>query len=404
MFTFLQNEASTMTDKKTAYLKEEYEAMKERGETWELKRVQGPSKPHVQVEGKELVMLASNNYLDLANDDRLREAGIDAIEKYGLGSGSDWSIAGYMEIQDQLNKKIADFKRTEGGVAFQTGFATNAGVIPQILEDGDVYLSDELNHGSIIDGMRLSKADTLIYDHTDMASLEEQLKTAQDEYNRMLVVTDGVFSMDGDVAPMDEIQELADEYGAMTYVDDAHGEGVLGEGHGIATEFDLEDDIDFQMGTFSKAMGGFGGMLAGDEHVIKYAYNTARTWLLSAGYPPSIAAANLKSLEIIENEPDRVQKLWDLREYFKKELESIGYDTGMSETPIVPAMVGDSNKAQELADRLYERGIFGLAIVYPMVPRGEARIRNQINAGLTKDDLNKALRAYEEIGKDLDLI
>ncbi|MFT4964973.1 MAG: glycine C-acetyltransferase, partial [Halobacteriales archaeon] len=345
MFTFLQNEASTMTDKKTAYLKEEYEAMKERGETWELKRVQGPSKPHVQVEGKELVMLASNNYLDLANDDRLREAGIDAIEKYGLGSGSDWSIAGYMEIQDQLNKKIADFKRTEGGVAFQTGFATNAGVIPQILEDGDVYLSDELNHGSIIDGMRLSKADTLIYDHTDMASLEEQLKTAQDEYNRMLVVTDGVFSMDGDVAPMDEIQELADEYGAMTYVDDAHGEGVLGEGHGIATEFDLEDDIDFQMGTFSKAMGGFGGMLAGDEHVIKYAYNTARTWLLSAGYPPSIAAANLKSLEIIENEPDRVQKLWDLREYFKKELESIGYDTGMSETPIVPAMVGDSNKA-----------------------------------------------------------
>ncbi|HKL30327.1 MAG TPA: aminotransferase class I/II-fold pyridoxal phosphate-dependent enzyme [Natrialbaceae archaeon] len=393
-----------MTDKKTAYLKEKYEEMKERGETWELKRVQGPSKPHVQVEGKELVMLASNNYLDLANDDRLREAGIDAIEKYGLGSGSDWSIAGYMEIQDQLNEKIADFKRTESGVAFQTGFATNAGVIPQILEDGDVYLSDELNHGSIIDGMRLSSADTLIYDHTDMASLEEQLKTAQDEYNRMLIVTDGVFSMDGDVAPMDDIQKLADEYGAMTYVDDAHGEGVLGGGHGIATEFDLEDDIDFQMGTFSKAMGGFGGMLAGDEHVIKYAYNTARTWLLSAGYPPSIAAANLKSLEIIENEPDRVKKLWDLRDYFKDELESIGYDTGMSETPIVPAMVGDSNKAQELANRLYERGVFGLAIVYPMVPRGEARIRNQINAGLTEDDLNKALRAYEEIGKDLDLI
>ncbi|MEF8830506.1 MAG: aminotransferase class I/II-fold pyridoxal phosphate-dependent enzyme [Halobacteriales archaeon] len=393
-----------MTDEKTAYLKEKYEEMDERGETWELKTLQGPSEPHVEVEGKDLIMLGSNNYLDLANDERLKEAAVDAIERFGLGSGSDWSIAGYMEIQDRLNEKIAEFKRTESGIAFQTGFATNAGVIPQLLEDGDVYLSDELNHGSIIDGMRLSGADTLIYDHTDMGDLEDKLRQAHEEYDRLLIVTDGVFSMDGDVAPMDEIQSLADEYGAITYVDDAHGEGVLGNGHGIATEFDLEDDIDFQMGTFSKAMGGFGGMLAGDEHVVKYAYNTARTWLLSAGYPPSIAAANLRSLEIIENEPERVERLWDLRDYFKSELESIGYDTGMSETPIVPAMVGNSKKAQELADRLYERGIFALAIVYPMVPRGEARIRNQLNAGLTKDDLNEALRAYEEIGRDMDLI
>ncbi len=237
-----------------------------------------------------------------------------------------------------------------------------------------------------------------------MSDLEDKLKKAEKEYNRKIVITDGVFSMDGDVAIMDEIQKLANEYGAMTYVDDAHGEGVLGNGYGIGKEFDIEDQIDFQMGTFSKAFGGFGGMLAGDQHVIDYAYNTSRTWLLSAAFPPAIAAANKKALEIIENEQKRVKKLWDNREYFKKELESIGFDTGMSQTPIVPAMVGDSKKTQKLADKLYEKGIFALAIVYPMVPRGEARIRNQLNAGLKQKDIDKALRAYEEVGKELDLI
>jgi glycine C-acetyltransferase len=217
-------------------------------------------------------------------------------------------------------------------------------------------------------------------------------------------VPDGVFSMDGDVAPMGEIQDLADEYGAMTYVDDAHGEGVLGEGHGIGHEFGLQDQIDFQMGTFSKAAGAFGGMLAGDEEVIEFAYNTARTWLLSAGYPPAIAAANIKALEIIENEPERVEKLWENREYFAEEMESMGWDTGRSETPIVPAMVGDSKKAKELGERLFENGIFALPIVFPMVPRGEARIRNQLSAGHTKEDIDEALRVYEEVGRDLDLI
>ncbi|AOW80838.1 2-amino-3-ketobutyrate coenzyme A ligase [Halodesulfurarchaeum formicicum] len=393
-----------MSSEDTQYLAEKLEQMRERGETWELKELETPSQPTVTVEGEEAILLAANNYLDLAADSRVREAAKDAIDEYGMGAGSDWSIAGYMEVQDELNEAIADFKNTEAGVSFQTGFAVNAGVLPQLLEDGDVFLSDELNHGSIIDGVRLSPADVKIYGHTDMGDLEDTLREVHDEYNRMIVVTDGVFSMDGDIAPMDEIQSLANEYGAMTYVDDAHGEGVLGGGHGIGTEFDLEQEIDFQMGTFSKAAGGFGGMFAGDQHVVEYAYNTARTWLLSAGYPPAIAAANMKALEIIEDEPDRVEKLWENREYFASELESMGWDTGRSETPIVPAMVGDSNKAQELGNRLFENGVFALPIVFPMVPRGEARIRNQLSAGHSKEDLDEALRVYEEVGRDLDLI
>ena len=395
--------------KKTDFLMEKYEEMKEEGLTWTIRKLEGPSQPHVTVDGKECIMLASNNYLDLANHPRLREAGKKAIEEYGAGAGSDWSIAGTMDIHEELWDKIADFKECEAGMTYQTGFAVNAGLVPQLAGKGDVLISDELNHGSIIDGImiaqRMFKADKMVYSHSDMGELEECLKKAEKEgYNRKIVLTDGVFSMDGDVAKMDEIQELADEYGALTYVDDAHGEGVLGGGHGIAKEFDLEDDIDIQMGTFSKAFGGFGGMLAGTEGLIKYAYNTSRSWLLSAAFPPHVAAINMEALDLVEEENERVEKLWDLTEYFKKEMESMGFDTGYTETPIVPAMVGDSKKCQQLANRLYEEGIFGLAIVYPMVPKGEARIRNQINAGLTKDDVNEVLRIYEKLGKELDLV
>lgn len=388
----------------TEYLAEKLEGMIERGEVWNLRQLEGPSQPHTTVEGQDVTMLTSNNYLDLANDPRLKEAAKEAIDEFGHGTGSVWAIAGYMEIQEELNQAIAEFKGTEAGLSYQTGFGANAGLLPQLLEEGDVFISDELNHGSIIDGMRLSRADTVIYDHADMASLEEALESVHDEYNRKLIVTDGVFSMDGDIAPLDEIHALAEEYGAMTYVDDAHGEGVLGGGHGTIAEFGLGDEIDFQTGTFSKAMGSFGGMLAGDEHVIEYAYNTSRTWLLSAGYPPAVAAANIRALEIIEEESERVQHLWDLREYFVSELESMGFDTGNSETPIVPVMVGDSRTAQTFADRLFKEGIFALAIVYPMVARGEARIRNQLNAGLTQDDLDEALHVYESVGRDLEII
>jgi glycine C-acetyltransferase len=390
---------------KTEFLEKEYKKMRERGETWTIRNLNGPSQPHVTVEGKKCIMLASNNYLNLANDPRLREAAKDAIEKYGAGAGSDWSIAGCMDVHQELNNKIAEFKRTEAGVTYQTGYAVNAGLIPQLAGKGDLLISDQLNHGSIIDGVRLTKTDRAIYAHSDMGELEEVLKNAEKkEYRRTIILTDGVFSMDGDVAKMDEIQKLADEYGAMTYVDDAHGEGVLGDGHGIATEFDIEKKIDFQMGTFSKAFGSFGGMLAGSESLIKYAYNTSRTWLLSAAFPPHVAAASLKALEIVEKEPERVKKLWDNTEYFKKEMQSLGFDTGHTQTPIIPAMIGDSKKAQELANRLYKEGIFCLAIVFPMVSRGKARIRNQMNAGMTKDDMDTCLSAYEKCGKELGII
>ncbi len=392
-----------MTDK-TKHLKEKLKEMRERGEVWELRRLNGPTGPHAIVEGREMIVFASNNYLNLAGDPRLREAAIEAIKKYGWGAGSDWSIAGYTDLQDELHKKIAEFKKTEAGLAFQTGLTTNVGTLAKIVGKGDVVLSDELNHGSIIDGIRLSRADKVIYKHLDMGDLEDKLRQVHGKYEHILIVTDGVFSMDGDVAPMDEIVKLAEEYGAMTYVDDAHGEGVLGGGRGIGVEFGVEEQIDFQMGTFSKALGSVGGMLAGDAETMEYVRNTARTWLLSAAYPPAVTAANIKSLEIVMSEPERVKRLWDNTKYFKKEMESMGYNTGNSQTPIVPAIVGDTKKVRELAHRLFEEGIFVLPIVFPMVPRGTERIRNQINADHTREDLDKVLEAYERIGKELDII
>lgn len=389
----------------TEFLRREYEEMERQGLTWVIKALNGPSEPHVTVEGKPCLMLASNNYLNLANDPRLKEAAIKAIEKYGAGAGSDWSIAGTMDIHIELYKKIAEFKGTEDAITFQTGFAANAGLIPQLAGKGDLLVSDELNHGSIIDGVRLSKAERAIYPHSDMAALEKILKEAdKKDYRRIIILTDGVFSMDGDIAKMKEICKLAEEYRAMVYVDDAHGEGVLGDGHGIGRHFGLEKEIHFQIGTFSKAFGSFGGMLAGSSDLIKFAYNKARTWLLSAAFPPHVAAANIAALEVVEKEPERVRKLWENTKYFKKEIESMGYDTGLSETPIIPVIIGESKKTKEFAERLYQEGIFALAIVYPMVAKDKARIRNQMNAGMTREDLDFALNAYEKIGKELKVI
>ncbi|MEM4870042.1 MAG: aminotransferase class I/II-fold pyridoxal phosphate-dependent enzyme [Desulfurococcaceae archaeon] len=383
-------------------LKELYE----RGEFWEIRKLMSPAGPRVVVEGREVIMLASNNYLNLANDPRLKRAALEAMEKYGWGPGAVWAIAGYHEILAELEKKIAEFKRTEAGLFFPTGFAANAGTIPALVDQGDVILSDQLNHGSIIDGIRLSRAEKIIYNHCDVEDLEDKLRKVHGKYNKVLIVTDGVFSMDGDTAPLDQITKLADEFNAIVYVDDAHGEGVLGEGRGTPAHYGVEEKVDIHMGTFSKALGSSGGMIGSDYEVIEYIRNRARTWLLSTGPPVPVIAANIKALEIVMSPEgkERIRRLLDNANYFRKELQSMGFNTGKSQTPIIPVIIGDTKKTRELAKALFEEGVFVVPIVYPMVPRGTERIRNQVNADHTKEDLNKALALYEKWGRKLGII
>jgi glycine C-acetyltransferase len=378
----------------------------ERGEYWEIKRLMSPAGPRAIVEGREVIVLSSNNYLNLANDPRLKQAAIEAMEKYGWGPGAVWAIAGYHEILAELEKKIAEFKRTEAGLFFATGFAANQGTIPALVDQGDLILSDQLNHGSIIDGIRLSRADKIIYNHCDVADLEDKLRKNRDKYRNVWIITDGVFSMDGDIAPLDQIVKLAEEFNAMVYVDDAHGEGVLGEGHGTPAHFGVEDKVDIHMGTFSKALGSSGGMIGSDREIIEYIRNRARSWLLSTGPPVPVIAANIKAIEIVMSPEgkERIRRLHENANYFRKELQSMGFNTGKSQTPIIPVIIGDTKKTRELAKALFEEGVFVVPIVYPMVPRGTERIRNQVNAAHTKDDLNKALAAYEKWGKKLGII
>jgi len=389
----------------TAFLKEEYEELVKKNLDWKLRILESGSTPHSIVDGKEVIMLCSNNYLNLSNHPKLIQGAIDAAKKYGAGSGSVRAIAGTMKLHMEVEKRLARFKGTEASLVYQTGFAANAGLIPQLADKGDIIISDELNHGSIIDGVRLTKADRAVYKHCDMGELEKVLKEADKKYRRILIVTDGVFSMDGDIAPMDKIVKLAEEYGAMTYVDDAHGEGVIGpDGRGIGAHFGIEEKIDVEMGTFSKAYGVVGGLIAGSRDLINFAYNKSRTWLLSGSHPPAVAGAQLAAIEVLETEPEHVKRLWDNTKYFKKELQNMGFDTGFSETPITPVMVGESSKAKELSDKLFEEGVFALPIVYPMVARDKARIRTMMNAGLTKEDLDFALEKFEKLGKQLKII
>jgi glycine C-acetyltransferase len=389
----------------TSFLKDEYEDLVKKNFDWKLRILESGSLPHSKVDGKELIMLCSNNYLNLSNHPKLIQSSVDYAKKFGAGSGSVRAIAGTMASHMEVEKRLANFKHTESSLIYQTGFAANAGLIPQLAGKGDIIISDELNHGSIIDGVRLTKADRSVYKHCDMSELEKVLIEADKKYNRILVVTDGVFSMDGDITPMDKIVDISKEYGAMTYVDDAHGEGVIGkDGRGIGSHFGIEGEIDVEMGTFSKAFGVVGGLIAGSQDLVNFAFNKSRTWLLSGSHPPAVAGAQLAVIDVLETEPEHVKNLWDNTNYFKKELKSMGYDTGNSETPITPVIVGESSVAKKLSDGLIANGVFALPIVFPMVARDKARIRNMVNAGLTKDDLNEILRVYEKLGKDLKLI
>jgi len=394
-----------MNRNSTSFLKEEYDELVKNSFDWKLRILESGSTPHSVVDGKKVIMLCSNNYLNLSNHPRLIKSSIEAANKYGAGSGSVRAIAGTMKLHMDVEKRLAKFKRTEASLIYQTGFAANAGLIPQLVTKEDIIISDELNHGSIIDGVRLTKAARAVYKHRDMGELEKVLKEADKNHKRILIITDGVFSMDGDIAPMDEIVKLANEYGAMSYVDDAHGEGVIGEdGRGIGAHFKIEGKIDVEMGTFSKAYGVVGGLIAGSQDLVNFAYNKSRTWLLSGSHPPAVAGAQLAAIDVLETEPQHVKNLWDNTKYFKKELNRMGFDTGESETPITPVIVGESSKAKELSNKLFLEGVFALPIVFPMVARDKARIRTMMNAGLTKRDLDFTLEKFEKLGKQLKII
>jgi len=393
----------------TAFLREEYEELVKSELDWKLRVLQGPSTPWCVVDGKKVLMFCSNNYLSLSNHPKLKEAAIEAVRTHGAGSGSVRPIAGNMDLHIELERRLAKFKGAEASLVYQTGFAANAGLIPQLAGKDDLIISDELNHGSIIDGVRLSHAERAVYKHSDVQDLHRVLEESEKHnptYKRILVITDGVFSMDGDIAPLDGVAEAAAEHGAMVYVDDAHGEGVLGEGgRGIVSHFKLgRDKVHVEMGTFSKAFGVVGGHVSGSRDLVSFAYNKSRTWLLSGSHPPAVAAACLAAVDVLEKEPQHVRTLWENTRYFKKAMKDLGFDIGRSETPITPVIVGESGVAKKLSSKLFEEGVFALPIVYPMVARDKARIRTIMNAALTRQDLDFAIEAFRKIGKELHII
>ncbi len=371
---------------------------------WRIRTLQSPSAPHARVDGKQVLVLCSNNYLGLSNHPKLKQAAIAATRKYGAGSGSVRVIAGTMSIHIKLEEVLARFKRTESAITFQSGFASNAGTIPALVDERDLIVSDELNHGSIIDGCRLTRAERRVYKHRNVGDLEKQLE-ATDKYRRVLVITDGVFSMDGDIAPLKDIVKVVEDHQAVLYVDDAHGDGVLGEnGRGISSHFQVEGRVDIEMGTLSKAFGCVGGYIVGSENLCKYLQNKVRSYLLSGSHPPAVAGACIAALQLVERQPSLVKRLWENTRYFKKGLKELGFDIGNSETPITPVMTGESAKAQKLADMLFKLGVFVLPIVYPMVARDRARVRTIVTSAHTRKDLDTALGAFEKAGKDLALI
>jgi len=387
-----------------SWMSERLDELKSHDLEWNPPILESASGPHCKVGGKDMIMLSANNYLNLTTHPRVVEASLQATRKYGAGSGSVRAIAGTLDIHLQAEKKAAEFKEVEASLIYSAGYTANVGLIPTLVRGNqDVIISDELNHGSIIDGVRLTKASRAVYPHNDIGALERTLSQNKNA-ERILIITDGVFSMDGDIAPLDEIVDVAEDYGAMIMVDDCHGEGVLGGGKGIVAHFGLQGQVDFELGSYSKAMGVQGGILAGSELVRSYALNHSRSWLLSGSQPPGVAAAQKAAVEVLMDEPEHVAKLWENTNYFRNELHSMGFDTGLSETPIIPVMCGDSKVAKELSSKLSRSGILVGAIVFPMVSRDKARVRTQMSSGLTRDDLDKVLSEFERCGKELGLI
>ncbi len=390
---------------KLAWIDESLQELKESGLYTHIRTIESPQGPWLVVDGRKVLNFCSNNYLGLANHPRLVEKAKEAIDRYGVGPGAVRTIAGTMSLHLELEEKLAKFKGAEAAISFQSGFNANLATIPAMVDRGDLIISDELNHASIIDGVRLSRADRAVYKHCDVDDLKRVLEEHKGKHRRTLIVTDGVFSMDGDIAPLDKIADLAEEYGAILMVDDAHGEGVLGHGgRGIVDHFGLHGRVDIEVGTMSKAFGVVGGYVAGNAKIVEWLHQRGRPFLFSSAMTVPDTAACIAAVDILQESTELVDRLWDNARYFKGEMQRLGFDIGHSQTPITPVMLGEAKLAQEFSRRLYEEGVFGTAIGYPTVPRGRARIRVMISAAHSKDDLDKGLAAFEKVGKELGVI
>ena len=401
---------TTTSRPQLSYLTDQMNDLRQRGTHFKLRVLEEPQAPECVFDGKRVINLASNNYLGLTTHPKLEEAAIAATKKYGVGSGAVRTVSGTMQIHMELEEKIARFKKTEACVVFQSGFAANAGTVSAILGKDDFIISDELNHASIIDGARLSKAKIKVFRHKDIAHAEELLKEVAGEPGRKLIITDGVFSMDGDIGPLPALCDLAEKYGAIMMVDDAHASGVLGKnGRGTPDHFQVHGRVDVQVGTLSKAIGALGGYVCGSKELIDFLYHRARPFLFSTSHPPSVAATCIAAFDVLEQEPERMDKLWSNTRFFKKELGLLGFNIGgintpASETPITPIIIGEGRLTMEFSRELFNEGVFTPGIAYPTVAEGKARVRTIMTATHTQDQLSRALEALKRVGANMGII
>jgi len=388
-----------------SYLTDQLNQWRQEGTYQRLRVLQSESAAESRFDGKDVINLASNNYLGLTTHPKLREAALEATRKFGVGSGAVRTISGTMSLHLELEERIAAFKHVEACVVFQSGFAANAGTVSAILGPEDHIVSDELNHASIIDGCRLSRAKIHVFPHKDVAAAERILAELDSTSGRKLLITDGVFSMDGDIGPLPGLVEAAEKHGAIMMVDDAHASGVLGRnGRGTIDHFGVHGRVHVQVGTLSKAVGVLGGYVCGSRDLIEFLYHRARPFLFSTSHPPAVAASCLAAFDVLEHEPERIQALWDNTKHFKAGLSASGFNTGMSETPITPVIVGEAKLAHELSRSLFEEGVLATGIGFPTVPKGKARVRTIVTATHTKAELDRALEAFRKVGKKLGLV
>lgn len=393
-----------MREDPLGYLRAELDSLKQQGLYRRLRVLDEEQKARTSIDHRSVVNLSSNNYLGLTTHPKLRERALQALKELGVGSGSVRTIAGTMAIHMELERKLASFKHTEAAVVFQSGFAANAGAVSSILTKDDVIVSDELNHASIIDGARLSRAAIKVFPHKDAGAARrilEELPRGQ----RALLITDGVFSMDGDIGALRELSDVADELGAIMMVDDAHASGVFGRnGRGTVDHFGLHGRVDIQVGTLSKAIGALGGYVAGSTALIEFLYHRARPFLFSTSHPPAVAATCLAAIDVLETEPQWIEQLWQNTRFFKAGLQALGFDTGLSESPITPVIVGEGELAMKLSDRLFEEGVFAQGIAFPTVARNKARVRTIVTATHTRDELQFALDCFKKVGAELGIV